>query len=198
MRLPLTSSLFACSLVLVAPAVRAEDPLPRKQLQAAYSAYDKAAKEGMPGMQKWCGENLSPDFFMQFLDGNKLNRKEYLDMIDRLIKVPAPAWKNVKAQKTHIKKLSVQAADVVALVDIETTYETKNPKRRTLTLDRPYKETWTKVGDAWKVKRSEELEPKKAPEPKRGGENPRPQQMPTPRGGLQRAPIPGRPGYPNP
>lgn len=196
MRLRFASLLFVLS--LAGSAVRAEDPVPRKQIQAAYSTYDKAVKDGMPGMQKWCETNLAPDFSIVFLDGNKLNRKEYLDMIDRLIKTPAPAWKNIKAQKTRIRKLGMDAADVVAMVDIETTYETKNPKHRAISLERPYRETWTKVGETWKVKRSEELAPKQPEEPKRGGGGQQRPNMPTPRSGTSRQPYPGRPGYPHP
>jgi hypothetical protein len=197
MRLYLVS--FLLVLPALASALGAENPIPRKELQSAYATYDKAARDGMPGMQKWCDDNLSPDFSIVFLDGNTLNRKEYLDMIDRLIKVPAPAWKNIKSQKTRIKKLSLDSSDVVAMVEIETTYETKNPKHRTISLERPYRETWTKVGDTWKVKRSEELKPKPLPEAKRGGSGQRRPESPMPRGGNGRYPFPGgRPGYPNP
>lgn len=174
-----------------------EDNSPRKQLQAAYVIYDKAVKLGMPGMQKWCEENLAPEFSIVFADGNTLNRKQYLEMLDRLVKNPAPAWKDVKGQKTRLKKLAMQAADAVATVDIETTYATKNPKRRQISLERSYKETWTKVGDTWKVKRTEEIEPKPVAVAKPGSDRPRRPDFPNPRGGGQRGPYPGgRQGYP--
>ena len=198
MRQPLSSLLLAIACALPVLPLRADNVLPRKDLQAAYATYDKAAKEGMTGMQKWCGENLAPDFSMVFLDGNKLSRKEYLDMMQRLIATPAPAWKNIKSQKTRIQKLAADAENIVATVEIETTYETKNPKHRTISLERPYKETWTKVGDAWKVKRSEELTPKPVQEQKRNEGSRRPNTQ-MPRGGMPRSPYPGaRPGYPNP
>jgi len=200
-------SLAATSLLLVTSISASasetkpkSEPPPKKELQVVYSTYDKAVKAGMPGMQKWCEENLAPDFTIVFLDGNKLDRKQYLEMLDRLVKNPAPSWKDVKSQKTRITKLALQSGEAVATVDIETVYDTKDPKHRQIALERPYKETWTKVSDVWKVKKTEEMEPKVVAAPKPGQDKGRRPSSSFPRGGgMPRNPFPnggGRYGYP--
>lgn len=191
-----SASVISILLAVGLPA-RATEPLPKKEIQNVYATYDKAVKAGMPGMEKWCEENLAPDFSIVFLDGNKFDRKQYLEMLDRLVKNPAPAWKDVKGQKTRIRKIELQSGDAVATVEIETVYETKNPKHRQISLERPYKETWTKVGDTWKVKKTEELEPKPVPVKKPGAERGTRQNFPNPRGGgMPRGYPGGRYGYP--
>jgi hypothetical protein len=184
------------AIVVLAPRVCAEDANPRKALESAYTEYDKAAKQGVPGVHKWCETNLAPDFTMAFQDGNALNRDQYLEMMQRLIANPAPAWKDVKSQKSRIKKVEPQGTDFVVTVDISTTYLTKNPKRKEITLERPYRETWAKVGDAWKVRRCEELAPKPVVAKTDQGKPKRPD-FPNPRNGSPNANIPiRRPGYP--
>lgn len=157
--LPITSLI---ALVSCCPMIaRSEDAAPRKPLEAAYKEYDKAALKGMPGMQKWCEENLAVEFTLLFADGNIMKRKQYLDMMDRLVKTPSPNWRDVKAQKTRIKKLAMIGADAVALVEIATTFAPSEPRRPRVELETSYRETWTKAGETWKVKRSEEIEAKK-------------------------------------
>ena len=194
--------LFTVLLTLIVTAgpslpMNADDTSPRKLLETAYSTYDKAAAEGIPGVHKWCEENLGPEFSMVFLDGNTLSRQQYLDMMQRLIANPGPGWKDVKSQKSRIKKLEMQGQDAVVQVEIATTYLTKNPKRKEIVLERPYRETWTKVGEVWKVKRCEEMEPKSAAPDKSGANKSKRPDFPTPRGNSPAGTVPvRRPGYP--
>ena len=143
------------------PVRAAEDAEPRKAIQAGYKEYDKMALKGMSGMQKWSEQYLSPDFTLVLTDGSTMNHKQYTEMLDRMVKAPAPAWKDVKSQKTHIKRLTMTGSDAVVLVQIETTFSSNLPKKPRFEWDKTYQETWSKVGEAWKVKRSEEIEVKK-------------------------------------
>jgi hypothetical protein len=143
----------------------AEDGAPRKAIEAGYKEYDKMVLKGMTGMQKWCEQYLAPEFTLVTTDGNSMNHKQYTDMLDHLVKNPSPGWKDIKSQKTHIKKLTMNGADAVALVEIETTFLSNAPKRPRFQWEKTYQETWSKVGEAWKVKRSEEIETKKAEKP---------------------------------
>jgi hypothetical protein len=152
-------------LLLFTSAASAADKTTRSELEAEYAAYDKALLKGIANLPAWCEANLAADFTMAPSDGKPMNRKEFMKFVKDVAKQPGMSSSEAKEQKTAIDKITMDGADAVVLATSRGKFVMTDEagqfgpkgKAHKITLVRKYRETWTKTGRDWKVKKSEEL-----------------------------------------
>jgi hypothetical protein len=86
-------------------------------------------------------------------------------MCETMMRKPDPTWKGVKKQKVTIDELVMDGKNAVATVTSKGLYRTTDTAGRygakgaehEMTMVMRFRETWTRVGSAWKVSKSEGL-----------------------------------------